>query len=355
MENNRAEILGIARKLINLIREKERHTSPDEVGILWQNVELRASLERRAMVRRRVIRIAAASSAAAACVCAVFALGHFRKESAVEPLTALAEYASAADTPCDRIMLLTPEMEGIEFGSSDADIVYEDNGTVTVNTISLNRPVADGYSRLLVPKGRRARLALPDGTHLWVNSGSRVIFPGRFDAGHREIYVEGEVYMDVAHDADAPFTVMTEDFRVKVLGTSFNINAYPGETSSSVVLVNGCVNLSDVDDNEVRMSPGQIVNICTGKLGKPEETDVEAYVCWVRSMLICHDETLETVFRKLNLAYAADFVLGPGVGSLKVSGKLNLKDSLEDVLHTISFSAPVYCESTEGKIYVWKN
>lgn len=354
MENAKSDILAVARKLVAYVKGRERHVDSEEVELLWEDVQIRAGEQRRMAARRKTKTVLISVFSAAACVCAVLTLGHFRKESTVEPLSVLAEYADVTDAPVDRIMLLTPEMEGIEFGNSDADIVYEDNGTVMVNTISLNRPVSGGYSRLLVPKGRRARLSLPDGTHLWVNSGSRVIFPGRFAAGHREIYVEGEVYMDVAHDADAPFTVMTEEFRVKVLGTSFNINAYPGEPSSSVVLVNGCVNLSDVDDNEVRMAPGQIVNICTGKLGKPEETDVEASVCWVRNMLICHDESLETVFRKLNLAYASDFVLGPGVSGLRVSGKLNLKDSLEDVLHTISFSAPVYYESSDGKIYVWK-
>ena len=349
-------MLSVARRIVAYVKGRERHIDGEEVDLLWEDVQIRAAEERKRLTRRRVRRIFIASSAAAAaCICAVLTLTHWNMDSAVEPLDVLAEYAAAKDeTAFDRIMLLNPEMDGIEFGNSNADIIFDEDGTVTVNTIRLNRTATGGLSRLLVPKGKRARLTLSDGTHIWVNSGSRVIFPGKFAQSHREIYVEGEAYMDVAHNEDAPFTVMARDFRVKVLGTSFNVNAYPGGQNSSVVLVNGCVNLSDAEENVVRMEPGQIVNVRTGRLAPAENVDVEPYVCWVRNMMICEDETLENVFRKLNLAYDREFVLGPGVSGLQVSGKLNLKESLEDVLHTISFSAPVYYEASDGKIYVWK-
>ena len=355
MENDNTNMLSVARQIIAYVKGRERHIDDKEVDLLWEDVQIRADEERKKLSRRRLHRIAAASSiAAAACLGAVLTLTHLNTDPAVEPLDALTEYAGQTEAAFDRIMLLSPKMEGIEFGNSNADIIYEPDGTVTVNTISLNRPASEGLNRLLVPKGKRARLTLSDGTHLWINSGSRVIFPGKFADSHREIYVEGEAYMDVAHNAEAPFTVMTKDFRIKVLGTSFNIIAYPGEQTSSVVLVNGCVNLSDSEKNMVRMEPGQIVNVCTGRMEPVENVDVEPYVCWVKNMLICKDETLENVFRKLNLAYDREFVLGPGVSALQVSGKLNLRDSLEDVLHTISFSAPVYYESSENKTYVWK-
>ncbi len=342
------------RRLIGFARNQERHVGQDEVEMLWEDVELRAAVERKNLSRRRVRRIVLSAAAAAACICATFFGIRTHRGAETEPIAELVKYAEKADCPTDRIMLLTPGMDGIEFGDSDADIVYGTNGSVTVNTISLNRP-SEGISRLIVPKGKRARLTLADGTHLWVNSASRVIFPGKFAGNHREIYVEGEVYMDVFHNEAAPFTVQAGDFLVKVLGTSFNVCAYPDEGRSSVILVNGKVNIADEEGNEVSMAPGQIVNMSPGKLGAPEKVDVEPYVCWVRNVLMCSNESLESVFRKLNLAYDREFVLGPGVGTLAVSGKLNLKDSLEDVLHTISFSAPIYYETVEEKIYVYKN
>lgn len=354
MENGKSDIYAVMRRLIGYAREQERHVGHDEVDILWEGVELRAETERKAIFRKRIRRIVLSSTAAAACICAAVVGTRMHRSTDVEPIAELVRYAVKEDHSTDRIMLLTPEMEGIEFGDSDADIVYESNGAITVNTISLNRP-SEGISRLIVPKGKRAMLTLADGTHLWVNSGSRVIFPGKFAENHREIYVEGEVYMDVFRNEGAPFTVQTGDFRVKVLGTSFNISAYPGDKRASVVLVNGKVNIADGSGNEVQMAPGQIVNVRAGSAAAPEKVDVEPYVSWVRNTLVCRSESLETVFRKLNLAYDREFVLGPGVSALEVSGKLNLKDSLEDVLHTISFSAPIYYETSEEKIYVYKN
>lgn len=345
---------GVVRRLIGYAREHERHVGKDEVEMLWEDVELRAEAERKAMSRKRIRRIVISSTAAAACLCAAVVGVRMHRGAETEPIAELVKYAEAGECTTDRIMLLTPKMEGIEFGDSDADIIYGENGTVTVNTISLNRP-AEGISRLIVPKGKRAMLTLADGTHLWVNSGSRVIFPGKFAEDHREIYVEGEVYMDVFHNESAPFTVQTGDFRVKVLGTSFNISAYPGESRASVVLVGGKVNIADGNGNEVLMAPGQIVKVSAGSAGTPEKVDVEPYVSWVRNTLVCRSERLENVFRKLNLAYDREFVLGPGVSELEVSGKLNLKENLEAVLHTIAFSAPIYYETVEEKIYVYKD
>lgn len=353
MESKKSDIYAVMRRLIGFARKQERHVGKDEVEMLWKDVELRAADERKNLFRRRVRRIVISASAAAACACAAFFGIRMHRGAEAEPLAELVRYAETKELTGGRIMLLTPETEGIEFGDSDADIVYDKDGAVTVNTISLNRP-SEGISRLIVPKGKRAKLTLADGTHLWVNSGSRVIFPGKFAENHREIYVEGEVYMDVFHNESSPFTVQTGDFRVKVLGTSFNISAYPGESRSSVVLVGGKVNIADGSGNEVQMAPGQIVKVSAGSAGAPEKVDVEPYVCWVRNTLVCRNESLESVFRKLNLAYDREFVLGPGVSALEVSGKLNLKDSLEDILHTISFSAPINYETSEEKIFVYK-
>ena len=104
----------------------------------------------------------------------------------------------------------------------------------------------------------------------------------------------------------------------------------------------------------MKLAPGQLVDIQTGRLHSPRNVDVEPYICWVKNMLMYVDEPLDKVFRKLNLYYGKEFVLESGVAELQVSGKLDLKEKLEDVLHTISFSAPIYCEEIEGRIFVRK-
>lgn len=87
---------------------------------------------------------------------------------------------------------------------------------------------------LSVPKGRHSSLILPDGTKVWVNSGTVLQFPEIFEKEKRMIYVEGEVYLEVTKDASCPFYVKTNQMEIRVLGTSFGIVAYKDENFQSV-------------------------------------------------------------------------------------------------------------------------
>ena len=95
---------------------------------------------------------------------------------------------------------------------------------------------------LVVPRGRRSSLLLADGSRIWVNSGSVLRFPSHFDEKQRLIEAEGEIYIEVVK-AKIPFLVKTDKFTVNVLGTKFNISSYTDEEESTVVLVEGSVNV----------------------------------------------------------------------------------------------------------------
>ena len=91
---------------------------------------------------------------------------------------------------------------------------------------------------MIVPKGRRAsHLVLEDGSKVWVNSGSTFRFPTTFEKNKREVYVDGEIYIEIAKDAERPFFVKTSEMSVRALGTRFNVMAYHDELAQSVVLV----------------------------------------------------------------------------------------------------------------------
>ena len=102
-----------------------------------------------------------------------------------------------------------------------------------------------------------------------------MIYPTHFERDQREIYVEGEVFLDVRRNEKAPFIVRTKDFQVQVLGTSFNISAYSSEKTSSVVLVEGSVNIKSHNQQQVKLAPGQLVNIHSDQLDTPQNVDVE--------------------------------------------------------------------------------
>ena len=346
MKNTELITRRVVRKLIGYVREQERHVAPEELDDLWRRVEEQVSIEKRKRSRRRVLHIAT-TVAAAAVLCCVYWLGHrFDREG------------RAPEGVGEDIRLLMPGGEEVDVKATDARIVHSQNGTVVVNSDTIGRrqpqqaEAEAEFCQLIIPKGRRTQLTLADGTRLWANSGTRVVYPVRFERHRREIYVEGEAFLEVSRREDAPFVVRTREFQVQVLGTTFNVSSYPSEGTSSVVLVEGSVNVKNRQEQQVRLAPGQLVDIETGRLHAPRTVDVEPYICWVKNMLMYMNEPLERVFRKLNLYYGREFVLEPGVAALQVSGKLDLKERLDDVLRAISFSAPIRYEEGEEAIYV---
>ena len=101
-------------------------------------------------------------------------------------------------------------------------------------------------------------VGLPDGTQAWLNPGTELAFDSTFNADERNVSLSGEAYFDVAHNPECPFIVTTESFRIKVLGTVFNVRNFPGDTSPEVSLAQGSVALQNLDGiNLVRLRPGQ--------------------------------------------------------------------------------------------------
>lgn len=361
MENETLNIQRIVRRLIVHVRRQEKEVTSSEMDELWNRIEQRVTVEKQKRNRYRIFYIFAASSAAAILI-GMFWLGKQFISNYVDN-NSIADFAlqtQAIESTDGEIILLMPGKKEIEVGTTDANIIHSQSGTVVINSDTVNRQIEVKekeieFNQLIIPKGKRTQLTLADGTRLWINSGTRVVYPTHFEKDHREIYIEGEVYLDVFHNEEAPFIVKTKDFQVQVLGTSFNVSAYLSENTSSVVLVKGSVNIKNQKKKQVKLVPGQLVNIHTGQLDTPQNVDVEPYICWVKNMLMYTNEPLDRVFKKLNMYYGKEFILEPEVIMLQVSGKLDLKEKLEDVLNTISFSAPIYYEELNGKIYVRKD
>lgn len=208
------------------------------------------------------------------------------------------------------------------------------------------------YNQLVTPIGSKNHITFSDGSQIWMNSGTKIIYPEKFSNNSRNVYIEGEAYLEIAHNADAPFSVHTKNATVRVLGTTFNVAAYPGENSTEVVLVKGKVDLSNGEETHVVLAPGELSSVVDGELKQPVKVDVEQYICWIDDVLIFNDDTLEKVFSRLNAHYGVEFVLGPGVDKLKVTGKLNLKDDIDEVMRTISFTSSISYSKSNGKIWV---
>ena len=195
-------------------------------------------------------------------------------------------------------------------------------------------------NEVVVPYGKKSQLLLADGTKVWLNAGSRMAFPSEFTGTQRTVFLEGEAYFEVAHNTAQTFVVNAREVAVKVLGTRFNISAYTADETVETVLLEGKVSLSDnsskaLSKNEVMLAPNQ--KAIFGKESRQFEvgivSDAELYTAWVSGWFLFSQESLFSVLRKLERYYNVQFVCDRDFPSGDmISGKLDLKDSLEQVM-----------------------
>lgn len=358
MTPRNTDISRLLYSVVDIFRKREKVFSISEIDHAWDDCErrIKRAASRKAM-RWRISIWSGAAAAAAAVILMLWPYGADLAETSGQDITTYALNTEVAMTS-GHIINMVPGFDTTVVDQNRASISCLANGTVLVNGRTVfgaaGNPSADRYCQLAVPKGRRAEIEFADGTHLWVNSDSRVVYPQEFSGDTREIYVSGEVYLDVAPDKNHPFIVRNKDFNVTVLGTSFNIMAYGNGAPSQVVLVSGKVDVGNSSDGTVTMSPGQLVDITGSAISSPRSIDVTPYVSWKDNLLVYSDKSLADVFSRLNICYGREFVLSSDVADIKVTGKLYLKDDIKDVLHAIAFSAPVRYEESGDSIYVFR-
>lgn len=202
--------------------------------------------------------------------------------------------------------------------------------------------------KLVVPYGKRALLTLDDGSRVWVNAGSVVSYPSRFEGKKREIFLDGEIYIEVSPDKKRPFVIKTLDMEVCVLGTCFNLSSYKNEQEKSVVLVSGKVEVASHNRKPVQLLPNQRFESNPDQ-ARIEQVNATDYITWKEGYLQLTQMDLEHILKKIsryyNIRIESDMPL-----HYPCSGRLKLTEDPEDVLEMISETAPVRFEKN-GDIY----
>lgn len=312
-------------------------------------------IRRDAMLRRRNYFLVATTSIAASLLICISTI-YFLNQTRTDNMDFQALVKQMESPVVDEVTLITSE-EQLNL-DEDAFIKYTKEGNVAVNSQKVleakeSNAEAVEYNQLLVPAGKRARIQLSDGTHLTVNSQSKVIYPRRFTGDVRKIYAQGEVFLDVAHDKDHPFIVEANGFNLRVLGTKFNISNYEGE-ATNIVLVEGSVEVMDKHENKARMIPSDLLNIDNGNIAYQKQVSVDEYISWVDGILLLNGNELADILRKLNKYYAVDIKCSLEIGKEKVYGKLDLKDNIDEVLQCIQQTLPMQIEKNNTSIYLNK-
>jgi hypothetical protein len=254
----------------------------------------------------------------------------------------------------DEISLTLPS-EQIIIKEKEAKLSYTTNGKVSLNGAEYAASSDERkrekrkekrkieFNKLYVPVGHRSTITFSDGTKMWVNAGTKVIYPASFAENKREIYVEGEVFLDVVSDANRPFIVKTSKLDVEVKGTSFNVSSYAGEEDLSIVLVEGAVRVLDQETGkECHLSPNEryCYNVAQ-KTSKVDAVNVDHFVAWKGGYYQFKQEPLGKIFAKLSRYYGVKITWDEGVVQLTCSGKLDIKNDLKEVLEILTHIVPI--------------
>jgi len=226
------------------------------------------------------------------------------------------------------------------------------NGFITVSNningkekVYLKRKITkkDYLNKIIVPKGRQMNILLADGSKLWINSETTIIYPVAFNGDKREIYIDGEAFLDIAPDKTKKFIAKTSRMDVTVLGTSFNLSAYSEDEEQSVALVTGRVEIAHQKNNQnVILHPNERYKQTGNAHGTVEAVNALDFACWKDGLMKVDSESLESVIKRLERHYniSIQHVENQNI-YLKCRGKLQLADDVRFVFANIENVAPI--------------
>ena len=197
-------------------------------------------------------------------------------------------------------------------------------------------------------------LELLDGTKVWLNSDSELRFPVTFVGDRRNVEIEGEAYFEVAKDEGKPFHVLAKGADIKVLGTTFDVKAYPEEEAIFVALETGSIELKSRSFKSYQLRPGEkaVYNKASGRCEVLRSHDVKMYSAWRRNVLVFKSAPLSDVMKTLARTYDISFDVKDSA-ALRYTYTITTDSvNLTTVLKELEKITPVLFEEKGGKIEV---
>lgn len=222
--------------------------------------------------------------------------------------------------------------ESVQMG--DVKLVNID-GQISYETIQKDRP---GIQHVVqTPKGGQINITLPDGTKVWLNADSRITFLSNLGTEHREVTVAGEVYFEVAKVANKRFTVKNASGEIEVLGTKFNVRAYPEDRSMETALVEGSLALK-TNTEQVVLKPNQVgITAASQRINVTEHKQISDILAWKNGLFLFENTALTDVGRQLGRWYNVDVQLDEGLATKRITGKIARDVKLSQVLKMLHY------------------
>ena len=251
--------------------------------------------------------------------------------------------------PSAKVQLVLSEEHNIEISEDNSSISYSSTGqhvqigkdhSVSQKTLHKEKPV---FNTLIVPFGKRAEIMLSDGSKVWLNSGSKLVFPAQFGESKREVYLEGEAVFEVSYRQKQAFIVKSEQQVIEVLGTVFNLSNYKDDPAIYTTLKSGSIQIHRAEgkffnsETPIKITPGSMASFDKKQKTisvKPVLT--EPYFSWRDGIFIFKNDSLKAIMKKISRYYNVEIVINDqNLANETFSGHLDVKESIEHVMQTI--------------------
>lgn len=336
-----AKEIAYANTVLDSIPYRKSFFSEEDKDSLWKRIDTTS-------YKKRLYKFWYSSVAAVIALLLIMGGIYYADHYAENDLTAI-EKIQKPESPAETIQLILAEEKKVEI-EENSRLQYNKKGELHINTQKVatvqenktdshvkKEPV---YNQLVVPVAKRAFLELADGSKIWVNANTRIVYPVTFEKKKREVYVDGEIYIEVYPDKERPFIVKSKKMDIQVLGTKFDVSAYESKPEVSVVLVSGKVNVKTDNRIESVLKPTDRLSYKEGIMDI-QTVDIENYISWKDGFYTFDNECFSTVLDKLSDYYGKRIEYSVAVGDLRCSGSLNLNEDMVKVLTGLESTMPV--------------
>ena len=247
-------------------------------------------------------------------------------------------YTGAAAVAAILLLLLIPVFRSIQ---NDA----------ILNNLSENIDV----NEINVPNGQNITVKLADGTVVWLNSGSQLIYPATFSSKNRIVKLSGEGFFEVEHNRKSPFIVMSGTVNTKVLGTKFNVKAYQNEMVR-ISLLEGIIEVSANGNEEVVQlsDPDQQVEIAANGTIRRSKVNSFALSQWTKGELYFENESLESITATLKRKFNVDILIrGDAYKNMVFNSRIQKDASLEDILNVLKATRNIDYSIDKDYVYIY--
>ena len=333
---DQAENIDLAVELFFVMKNKLSDSNSTQKQKVWDKIVADRLVRR----RRFIYGIAASSILLLGLSGAFFYIFNNKRNQSIE------QFAKLNETNFSKSQLILSDGKNISIPDYESKVAYSSNGeNVIINdtTKVIQAVKAENFNQMIVPFGKYNSLLLSDGTKVWINSGSRLVYPPVFSGESREVFLQGEAYFEVTKNIAKPFFVKTDRFRVEVKGTKFNVQADEKKDLFSALLIEGEVSLSSTKNSsasmtDTKLDPGHLATLSEdGNNFRIVVVDhPENYIAWKNGYLMFDDEPLSELLSRISRYYNINIDLKNQSRTQKITGKLDLKDDPERVLRGIA-------------------